>query len=463
MKKITFFSLSTLLVLLFSTTVGYGQGTFDGSYCPGPGAPGDEYAASQNFVPSVIGSGTCAIQKVWAKVDNNTNTLRLGFKNGNSGTALFRIYLDSDNNPLSGLITDSGFGGGVPAGGAEYVLQINAQNGAFTLYKWNGITIVVDTLTPGLDGKNGDSNGCGGGDGQFFEFNIPFNDIGYDPCNSTESGEINLARYAAVAGGSPNSSLCSNQALDFNVSLSGSVTSNQTLCAGQASSQLTLNLTGGTSANIEDWQYSTNGGGTYADIGYGGQFTYSPGVLATGTHYYRVKIKNISLLCPTGTFTYSSPAIITVNAAPAAPTSNGDITECEESPIQTLDANDALSSTTGITWYSLASGGVVVTSPTLNTVGTATYYAEYNDGTCSSLTRTAVTLTINAAAVAPISGGNQTVCSDGSTTQTLTATATGGTITWYTAATGGSIVTSPTQVGVGSKTYYAESSNGTCS
>jgi hypothetical protein len=53
---------------------------------------------------------------------------------------------------------------------------------------------------------------------------------------------------------------------------------------------------------------------------------------------------------------------------------------------------------------------------------------------------------------------DQTVCSNGSNTQTLTATATGNTITWYSAATGGSIVSSPTQVGVGSSTYYAESS-----
>ncbi|MFZ3272950.1 MAG: gliding motility-associated C-terminal domain-containing protein, partial [Lutibacter sp.] len=91
------------------------------------------------------------------------------------------------------------------------------------------------------------------------------------------------------------------------------------------------------------------------------------------------------------------------------------------------------------------------------------YYAESSNGTCSSLTRTAVTLTINAAPAAPISGGNQTVCSDGSATQTLTATATGGTIAWYDAATGGSAVASPTQTGVGSVTYYAESSNGICS
>jgi gliding motility-associated-like protein/uncharacterized repeat protein (TIGR01451 family) len=78
------------------------------------------------------------------------------------------------------------------------------------------------------------------------------------------------------------------------------------------------------------------------------------------------------------------------------------------------------------------------------------------------LTRTAVILTINPAPAAP-TATNQTVCTDGTATQTLTATATGGTITWYSDATGGTVVTLPTQVGVGSTTYYAQASNGTCS
>jgi hypothetical protein len=51
--------------------------------------------------------------------------------------------------------------------------------------------------------------------------------------------------------------------------------------------------------------------------------------------------------------------------------------------------------------------------------------------------------------VAAPTASNQTVCSNGTTTQTLTATATGGTITWYDAATAGNIVTTPTQIGEG--------------
>ena len=65
----------------------------------------------------------------------------------------------------------------------------------------------------------------------------------------------------------------------------------------------------------------------------------------------------------------------------------------------------------------------------------------------------------------PISDGDQTVCSDGTNTQTLTASATSnttaGSIVWFNAPTGGSAVSTPTQVGLGSTTYYAASYNGT--
>jgi hypothetical protein len=71
------------------------------------------------------------------------------------------------------------------------------------------------------------------------------------------------------------------------------------------------------------------------------------------------------------------------------------INDSDITNVNPLDANDALSSTTGVTWYDAAVGGAAVASPTLNAVGSVTYYAEFNDGTCSSLTRTAVVLTIN--------------------------------------------------------------------
>ncbi|MDP3946643.1 MAG: gliding motility-associated C-terminal domain-containing protein [Lutibacter sp.] len=196
------------------------------------------------------------------------------------------------------------------------------------------------------------------------------------------------------------------------------------------------------------------------DAATGGEIVVNPILNAVGSVTYYAESVNDATNCTSISRTAVSLEIL---AAPVAPISGGNQIECEASPIQTLTATANVSEGFSIVWYNAVTGGEIVVNPILNAVGSVTYYAESSNGNCSSLTRTAVTLTINATPVAPISGGNQTVCSDGTTTQTLTATATGGTITWYTAATGGSVVASPTQVGVGSVTYYAQSSNGTCS
>ncbi|MCG2432247.1 immunoglobulin domain-containing protein, partial [Aequorivita xiaoshiensis] len=107
---------------------------------------------------------------------------------------------------------------------------------------------------------------------------------------------------------------------------------------------------------------------------------------------------------------------------------------------QTLTATATVPGGQAVVWYDAATGGSVVSSPTLNSVGSITYYAQANvDGNgCISLTRTPVTLTITDAPDAPVSGGDQTEC-EASPIQTLTATATvpgGQAVVWYTAATG---------------------------
>ncbi len=169
--------------------------------------------------------------------------------------------------------------------------------------------------------------------------------------------------------------------------------------------------------------------------------------------------------CPSLTRT---AVTLTIDPAPTAPASTGNITQCEASPIQTLDANNAITPIVGITltWYDAPTLGNIVPSPTLNTVGTITYYAEANDGTCPSYIRTSVTLTINPAPTAPISTGNITAC-ELSPIQTLDANnaitpIVGITLTWYDAATLGNIVANPTLNTVGTVTYYAEANDGTC-
>jgi len=152
---------------------------------------------------------------------------------------------------------------------------------------------------------------------------------------------------------------------------------------------------------------------------------------------------------------------VTVNPAPVAPTSGGDILQCAQSPVQTLTATATPPSGSIIVWYTAATGGTIVASPTLSAIGTVTYYAESSATAtgCTSLTRTPVTLTISTAPAAPTSGGNITECAL-SPIQTLTATATppsGSSVVWYTEATGGTIVANPTLNTVGTITYYAES------
>ena len=197
---------------------------------------------------------------------------------------------------------------------------------------------------------------------------------------------------------------------------------------------------------------------TWYDAATGGNLISDPSLSSVGTKTYYAQASIGTCKSPSRT-----AVNLTINAAPAAPGNGGDQTVCEQSPIQTLTATATGGNT--ISWYTAATWGNLVASPTLNTVGTATYYAEASNGTCSSLSRTGVNLTINAAPVAPGNGGDQTVCEQ-SPIQTLTATATStgsNTISWYTAATWGNLVASPTLNTVGTATYYAEASNGTCS
>jgi hypothetical protein len=75
-------------------------------------------------------------------------------------------------------------------------------------------------------------------------------------------------------------------------------------------------------------------------------------------------------------------------------------------------------------------------------------YTKLNDG-CTA--NQELVLTVRSQPDAPVSSGNQTTCSDGTTTQTLTARATGGTIESICCNCNRQLP----QVGVGTKTYYA--------
>ncbi|MFC7526909.1 CshA/CshB family fibrillar adhesin-related protein [Parapedobacter sp. GCM10030251] len=108
----------------------------------------------------------------------------------------------------------------------------------------------------------------------------------------------------------------------------------------------------------------------------------------------------------------SEPVTVTINVpptAPALPISGGDQLVCAENPVQTLTATATVGSGETLVWYDAPVGGSVVANPILNAIGTITYYAEATNGSCSSPTRTPVTLMIQSAPhIEPIE--NQEAC-----------------------------------------------------
>ncbi|MDX5337879.1 MAG: DUF11 domain-containing protein, partial [Cyclobacteriaceae bacterium] len=191
------------------------------------------------------------------------------------------------------------------------------------------------------------------------------------------------------------------------------------------------------------------------DAAVSGNVVANPNKNTVGSVTYYAQAVNNTTGCASLTRT---AVTLTILNAPTPPLSNGNIIICEG------DAEKITASATApgnIVWYDAAVGGNVVADPSLSTVGTVTYYAQSVGTSCSSLERTPVILTILPAPVAPVSGGNQTVCffEQG---QTLTATASvpqGFNIVWYNAPTGGNVVANPSLNTLGTVTYYAEAVN----
>ncbi|MCK9413375.1 MAG: gliding motility-associated C-terminal domain-containing protein [Prolixibacteraceae bacterium] len=203
----------------------------------------------------------------------------------------------------------------------------------------------------------------------------------------------------------------------------------------------------------------------------GFNYLWSPGGATTQTNVvtttgnYSVVVTDPATGCSSAA---SNIISITVNPAPAAPASTGFITQCWNNvgPAPLLDASTVTSSAAGTTikWYDAPVAGNVVVLPILNAAGTVTYYAEASNNVtgCKSLNRTPVVLTISNNPPAPIAIPSTPTCESPGLILTATATTVAGTtILWYTTPTGG-LPVSPTLSIPGTKTFYAEASNGFC-
>jgi len=121
--------------------------------------------------------------------------------------------------------------------------------------------------------------------------------------------------------------------------------------------------------------------------------------------------------------------VATVNTIPDPPTVDaGNITECAQDPVQTLTASATIKNAT-LVWYTTAAGNTTIDPPSLDHVGTVTYYAAaVSDNGCYNTIRTPATLTINETPAAPTVTAVDNC--DGTSTLTVAGIADGATVTW---------------------------------
>jgi hypothetical protein len=213
----------------------------------------------------------------------------------------------------------------------------------------------------------------------------------------------------------------------------------------------TLTLEATASAGTINWYSAVTGG---ASLGTGTSFT-TPSISSTTTYY--VDATNAGC-----TSSPRTAVIATVNTTPTI-TGTTPATRCDAGTL----VLSATASTGTINWYDAITAGTLLgtgasyTTPSISS--TTTYYIEVTNAGCTSSPRTAVVATVN---ITPTITGTTPASRCGVGTVALGAATSAGTINWYDAPTGGTLVgtgTSYTTPSIGSTTtYYVEATNAGC-
>ncbi|PRY44159.1 putative secreted protein (Por secretion system target) [Spirosoma oryzae] len=158
-----------------------------------------------------------------------------------------------------------------------------------------------------------------------------------------------------------------------------------------------------------------------------------------------------------------TPVTVTIDPLPAAPiTSPTPITYCQGLTAQPLTA----SGTGTLNWYTTVGGPPSQTAPipSTTTPGLFTYYVSQTVNGCEGPQASIIVL-INATPAAPTAGAAPTYCQNGTSIAPVAIPSSGGTLNWYTTATGGSPSSTPSTPPAGttgSITYYVSQSIGGC-
>jgi len=244
----------------------------------------------------------------------------------------------------------------------------------------------------------------------------------YTPSTSSTG---TLYYYCLVSSGSCTTTSNASGAVVVNpiATISSQSTGSQNLCQGSTATAMSVTATG--SSLTYQWYSNTansNSGGT--SISGATSSSYTPSTASTGTLYYYCVVSS-SGSCPVTSAV--SGAIIVSGAS--APTGTTPQVFCSSSnpTVASLTATGS-----SIQWYAAATGGTALAGTTALSNGTV-YYATQTVGGCQSVSRLAVTATINTVpSITSQSTGGQTVCKD-STAVPLSIIASGTSLTyqWY--------------------------------
>lgn len=225
-----------------------------------------------------------------------------------------------------------------------------------------------------------------------------------------------------------------------------------TVCAG-GSATLTGTYAPTTIGTITyQWQSGPSATGPFSNIASATSSTYN--AAPSANTYYRVRITQL------GCTATSSSKLLTVVPIPTI-TSTAPASRCGNGSI----ALGATASAGTVNWFVTSTGGTSIASgntysPTVT--GTTTYYVSATNGSCTTPSRTAVTATVNAIpTITSTTPGNR--CGPG--TVALSAVASAGTINWYSAATGGTLVNTGTSYNPfisATTTYYVDATATGC-
>ena len=194
-----------------------------------------------------------------------------------------------------------------------------------------------------------------------------------------------------------------------------------------------------TAGNSLLW-YTAATGGT-------GTPTLTPITTATTTYF-------VSQITSGGCEGPRSPLTITITPTPVAPLVTTPAPYCENETAAPLSATATAGNS--ILYYTTATGGTGVTTytPSTTTAGTTTYYASQVTANNCEGPRTPITVIVKPIPSAPTTTA-QVFC-EGATVGPLTAGGllTGANLLWYTAATGGSPIPTPTPSNTANSTFY---------